>query len=296
VRLTDAAAVQPALLVRGLRRLALRRGVEIYEGTPVRKLVRSAPAVLETAAGRVEADAVAIAAGAWSARLRELRRAIVPIGSHIVLTEPIPDRLRELGWTGGELLGDTRMLVHYAQVTREGRIAFGRGGGAIGSAGRVLHAHEVDPRTVSIVADDLRRWFPSLGDVRITHAWGGAVDHAPGHLPWVGAVGDHGNVHYAAGFSGNGVAPSAFVGRILGRRALGIRDELTTCALVSGPPGYLPPEPVRSLGGRVVRGAVRRAEALEERGRRPDPLTSALRRLVWFTTPVALEPRRWRRG
>jgi glycine/D-amino acid oxidase-like deaminating enzyme len=234
---------------------------------------------------------VAIGLGAWGARLRELRRAFLPVASHIVATEPIPDRLSELGWTGGELFGDARVLVHYAQVSPDHRIVFGRGGGVFGSAGRISGRHFADPRVVEIVAADLRRWFPSLAGVAITHAWGGPVDHAPGHLPWVGTLGDHGAVHYAAGFSGNGVAPSAFLGQILGRRALGIRDELTQCALVGGPPGYLPPEPLRTAGGFVVRDAVARAEAGEERGRRPDPVTGALRRLVWFTVPPALDPR-----
>jgi glycine/D-amino acid oxidase-like deaminating enzyme len=293
---TDAAAIQPALLARGLRRVALRRGVRIFEGSPMLRLERSRPAAVVTPAGRVEADQVVLALGAWASGVRELRRAVVPVGSHIVLTEPVPELVERLGWTGGELLGDARMLVHYAQVTRDGRIAFGRGGGAIGAFGRVGVGHMVDPATVDVVAADLRRWFPVLRDVRITHAWGGAVDRAPGHLPFAGALGDHGNVHYATGFSGNGVAPSAFLGAILGRLALGVRDDHTTCALVSGPPGYLPPEPLRLLGGVVVRDAVRRAEAVEERGGRPGPVTAALRRLVWFTVPPALEPRMRGRG
>jgi glycine/D-amino acid oxidase-like deaminating enzyme len=230
---------------------------------------------------------VAITLGAWAAQLRELRRAFLPVASHIVATEPIPDRLAGLDWT---LFGDTRTLVHYAQVSPDGRIVFGRGGGVFGTAGRVTGRHFADPRVVDVVAADLRRWFPALADVAITHAWGGPVDHAPGHLPFVGQIGAA--VHYAAGFSGNGVAPSAFLGRILGRRVLGVRDELTSCGLVGGPPGYLPPEPLRTAGGWLVRDAVGRAEATEERGGRPDPMTDALRRLVWFTVPRALEPRR----
>jgi len=294
-RLTDAAAVQPALLARGLRRVLLGRGVEIHERTPMLGLDRGAPAVVRTPAGRVHASAVVLGLGAWAAGVRELRRAVVPVGSHIVLTEPIPERIAELGWTGGELLGDTRLLVHYAQVTRDGRIAFGRGGGAIGPAGRVLRSHFVDPRTVAIVAAGFRRWFPQLADVALSHAWGGAVDRAPGHLPFAGTLGDHDNIHYATGFSGNGVGPSALLGRMVGRRALGMRDEYTGNALTSGPPGYLPPEPARILGGVVVRDAVRRAEGAEERGERAGPLSDALRRLVWFTTPKAVEPRLWGR-
>ncbi len=131
--------------------------------------------------------------------------------------------------------------------------------------------------------------------MRLTHAWGGAVDRAPGHLPFAGAAGEHANLHYGAGFSGNGVAPSAFVGAILGRRVLGIRDDHTTCGLVGGPPGYLPAEPLRSIGATVVRGAVRRAEAAEDAGAVPGAVSRRLRGLVSFTTPRALEPRLWRR-
>jgi glycine/D-amino acid oxidase-like deaminating enzyme len=295
-RLTDAAAVQPALLARGLRRLLLRRGVSIYEGTPMLGLGRGAPAVVRTPGGRVQAGAVVLGLGAWAAGVRELRRAVVPVGSHIVVTEPIPERIAELGWTGGELLGDTRLLVHYAQVTRDGRIVFGRGGGAIGPAGRVLRSHFVDPGTVRVVAADFRRWFPQLADVRLTHAWGGAVDRAPGHLPFVGTLGEHGNIHYATGFSGNGVGPSVLLGRMVGRRALGVRDEYTGAnGLTDGPPSYLPPEPARILGGVVVRDAVRRAEGAEERGEPAGAVSGALRKLVWFTTPGAVEPRLWRR-
>jgi hypothetical protein len=127
--------------------------------------------------------------------------------------------------------------------------------------------------------------------VRLSHAWGGAVDRAPGHLPFVGTLGDHGNVHYATGFSGNGVGPSVLLGRMVGRTALGVRDEYTANALTGGPPSYLPPEPARILGGVVVREAVRRAEGAEERGQRAGALSGALRRLVWFTMPREIEPR-----
>jgi glycine/D-amino acid oxidase-like deaminating enzyme len=288
-RLTDAAAVQPALLARGLRRALIERGVEVHENTKMVSLDRAAGVVRCAGGGEVAAESVVLALGAWASGVRELRRAVVPVGSHIVVTESIPDRLAELGWTGGELLGDTRLLVHYAQVTHDGRIAFGRGGGAIGPGGRVLRRHFVDPATVRVVADGFRRWFPQLDDVSLTHAWGGAVDRAPGHLPFAGSLSPR--VHYVTGFSGNGVGPSALLGRIAGRMALGVEDEYTTCGLVSGPPAYLPPEPARLIGGVVVRDAVRRAEGAEERGERAGAIANALRKMVWFTMPRALEPR-----
>ncbi|MEA2360118.1 MAG: hypothetical protein QOI62_3378 [Solirubrobacteraceae bacterium] len=279
----DSASVQPALLARGLRRLALRRGIQIFEGTRMLGLERTRPAAVITTAGRIEAEEVVIATNAWAAQLRELRRAIVVVGTQIVLTEPIPDRVAE-AWRAGALLGDARLFVHYAQVTREGRIAFGRGGGAIGALGRVVPRHFADDRIAASVAEDFRAWFPQLADVRLTHAWGGPVDRAPGHMPFVGSLGE-GNVHYGVGYSGNGVGPSALIGRILARRALHVRDAYTECVLTGGPPGYLPPEPLRFVGATLVRTVVRRAEEREEAGGRIGPAGRLAKRLVTFSLP-----------
>jgi glycine/D-amino acid oxidase-like deaminating enzyme len=287
--LRDSAAVQPALLVRGLRRVALRRGVRIFEGSPMLALERRSPARVVTPAGAVTADQVVLATNVWGARIRELRRSVFVVGTQIVLTEPIPERLERLPWRDGLLLGDARFFVHYAQVTQEGRIAFGRGGGAIGPANRVTAAHFADQRTADIVARDFRRWFPELADVRLTHAWGGPVDRAPGHLPFVGSLGDHANVHYALGYSGNGVAPSALIGRILASRALDAKDEYACSPLVTGPPGVLPPEPVCSAGAVAVRSLVQRTEEQEEAGKAP----AALGRLSKRLASLSLPPRAW---
>jgi glycine/D-amino acid oxidase-like deaminating enzyme len=291
VRHTDAAAVHPGRLVRGLRRVALEKGVRIFEATPLIGLQVGEDVLAQTPAGTVRADRLILATGAYSGGFRSLRRAFVPIGSHILLTEPIGERLGELPWSDGELFGDARLMVHYAQVTTGGRIAFGRGGGAIGPAGRVVGAHFHDSATVASIAADFRRWFPALADVRFSHSWGGAVDRAPGHLPFVGSLDRDGRVLYGLGYSGNGVGPSALVGRILALRALGIDDSDSRSPLCSGPPGYLPPEPFRSLGGALVRRAVERAERAEEAGR-PAGLAGRMRGLVTATTPRWLEPRR----
>jgi glycine/D-amino acid oxidase-like deaminating enzyme len=295
VRHTDAAAVDPAKLVRGLRRVALERGVRIHEGTPMVSLEHQPSLHVLTPAGRVDADRVVLATGVYSGGIRELRRAFVPVGSQIIATEPIPERLAGLGWASGELFGDSRLMVHYAQVSPDGRIIFGRGGGAIGPAGRVLPSHLHDPKRTQIVIDDFRRWFPDLADVAITHAWGGAVDRAPTHLPFAGRLTSSPDVVYALGYSGNGVAPSALLGRIAGRMALGIEDEDTTSPIAKGPLGYLPPEPLRSVGGALVRAAVELAERAEDRGSRWK-LSKPLRPLVSATVPRALEPRLRRQG
>jgi hypothetical protein len=142
-----------------------------------------------------------------------------------------------------------------------------------------------------VVAADFAEWFPALAGVALTHAWGGPVDRAPGHLPFVGSLGDHDNVHYAIGYSGNGVGPSALIGRILARRALGADDEYTRCALVSGVPGYLPPEPLFSAGAPFVRDLVQRTEEREQCGIAPGAVGRLAKRLVSVSLPPFRRPR-----
>jgi hypothetical protein len=114
--------------------------------------------------------------------------------------------------------------------------------------------------------------FPQLEGRRITHAWGGPIDVSPSHLPQIGTL-DGAPVHYAFGFTGNGVGPCHLAGRILAALAT---NEPTPLALVDPTPPLVPPEPIALLGGTLVRRAFLRKERLEEEGRSPDLLTRAV--------------------
>jgi glycine/D-amino acid oxidase-like deaminating enzyme len=182
----------------------------------------------------------------------------------------VPDVLEELGWTGGEAVADSRTLLHYLRATRDGRIAFGWGGGRMGLGGRRLGVLEVDAGVAETVRAGLLRFFPQLQGRRVTHAWGGPIDVSPTHLP---IFGSRGRVHHGFGFTGNGVGPSYLGGEILARLALDLRDEITRLALVEPGRKLFPPEPLRWLGGTVIREALVRRDAAMDAGREPDPVS-----------------------
>ncbi len=293
-RLTDAAAVHPALLVRGLRRVALRLGVRIYEGSPVLTLDQRRGVSLLTPAGRLEAGAAVVALGAWTATLLpELARALVVVPSHVLATEPLGKRIEQLAWSEGELLCDGQASVHYAQVTPAGRVVFGRGGdGPLGWRSRPRPAHFADADALSRLVGDFRRWFPDLADAAITHGWGGPVDRSPSRLPMIGRS-ERGpeTVYYAVGYSGNGVAPSFLVGKILASLASATRDTYASCGLVGPPTRWFPPEPLRSVGGELLRRGALAADDREAAGTRPRRLEAAARRTMALTLPDVFRPR-----
>jgi len=267
---------QPALLARGLRRVALERGIRIYEGTRVTGIDRGSPPVLHLASGRLVAERVVFATNAWAAGLRELHTRLVAITSDIVVTEPIPGRLQQIGWTGGEAVSDSQLMVHYYRTTRDGRIAFGKGGWGIALAGRIGAGFDRDARRAADVTENFHRIYPQLRDVAITHDWSGPIDRPADGLPLIGRLGGREHLLYGVGWSGNGVAPSLVGARILASLALGRRDEWSTSPLVDRRGAHLPPEPVRYVGAHIVRSAVVRKERADAAGRRPRRIDTLL--------------------
>jgi glycine/D-amino acid oxidase-like deaminating enzyme len=274
----DAATVQPARLARGLRRALLERGVRIFEETPVRRFRAGPPAEAETPLGSVVAERAVIAVNAWGIHWRRFRPSLAVRGSYIVLTAPAPERLAEIGWTGGEAIWDLRASLHYLRTTPDGRIAFGAGGLQPDLARRIGPRFAYDERFVRIVAGDLRRMFPSFRDVPLVSAWGGPIDVSGLHLPFFGSNRAR-NVHHGMGYTGNGVGPAHLGGKILARLALGVEDRYTALPIVRREPMRFPPEPLRSPGVLVVNRAIRRKDDEElERGR-ANPLVSLVARL-----------------
>ena len=268
----DDATVHPARLALGLRARVIERGALVFERSRVRALRAGADVVAETDGGRVRAGAAVLAVNAAARGVAPLRHRLAVTSSHIVLTEPVPDAIEALGWTGGESITDARTFVHYFRTTRDGRIAFGWGGGRLAAGARLGGRVEVDPAVARETRRHLEALLPPVAGRRITHAWGGPIDVSPSHLPQVGTL-DGAPVHFAFGFTGNGVGPSHLAGRILAARAAGERPDVE---LPGSDPVAVPPEPLAWAGGMVVRAAFLRRERLEEAGRRPDPLTRAV--------------------
>ena len=304
-----AATVQPATLARGLRRVLLERGVVIAEGTeaieidgvragPLGRLgagARRAPSRrgngrglrpvrirTQSAAGdgEVLAGSAVMAINAWAGGWPWFAQRLVTWSSYIVLTQPIPDRLADIGWTGGEGVADARFTLHYLRTTPDGRIAIGGGGGRAGFGGAIGGVFTDDLQAARRAAAGLRRLFPSIADVPIEDAWGGPIDISADHLPWVGSVRGR-PIHYAHGYSGNGVGPSVVGARILAALATERADDPALgLPLANGrPPRRFPPEPARYIGARLVREAAARRESMEERGEEPGLLLREISRL-----------------
>lgn len=274
------ATVHPGHLVRALRRAALESGVRIYENTRMRRLRRRGTPTIVTDGGELVADRVVIATNAWAAGLPELHTRLFVISSDMIATEPMPDRLDRIGWRDGPGITDSQTLVCYYRTTESGRVAFGKGGWAIGFGGWMPSAMERHQGRADMVARDFRRYYPMLRDARITHDWAGPIDRTYNSLPILGWLNREKTIAYGVGWSGNGVGPSVVGGRILSSLVLGLDDEWSRSGLVEAPAKHFPPDPIRYVGAHVVREALIRKERSEALELKPNPIAVALGNLA----------------
>ena len=283
-----AAQVQPALLARGLRRVAIERGVRIYESTPLNSLSLTNPAIVQTPKASVRAEKVVLAMNAWSVRWAAIRKAVAVVSGDIIITPPIPDELEQMGWTDGLGVSDGRALVHYYRTTLDGRIAFGKGGmsGRFCFGGHVGNQVEGESELSGHLLDWLRKIYPTLSSMAAPTSWRGPVDRTQSGLPVFWHLGDYKNVFFGVGFSGNGVGPTHLAGKILASLALERQDEWASCPLVRAPERDFPPEPFRYLGSNLIRTALEEKDRADDEERAPSLRSRLLVRLA----PAGVSP------
>ena len=265
------ARIQPASLAAGIAAAAQRRGAEIYEATPVSSITAAGAgdgigAVASTKFGDVRARAVLRCTEGYTSALPGQRRTLLPMSSHMIVTEPLPAAAwQEIGWGGYETLGDEAHAYMYAQRTADGRIALGGRGVPYRFGSAVDHLGETDQSTVNALTGVLRRMFPAAGDTAIAHAWCGVLG-----VPrdWCATVtyNPASGTGWAGGYTGTGVAASNLAGRTLADLVAGEPSPLTSLPWVGHRSRTWEPEPARWAGVHGLYALYRLADRLESAG------------------------------
>ncbi len=274
----DCAAIHPGRLVRGLAEAVERRGVAVYEQT--RALEPRSGAVL-TDRGTVRAPVVVRATEGYTPGLPGQRRALVPVYSLMVATEPLPSSFwSAAGLARRETFTDLRRMIIYGQRTEDDRLAFGGRGAPYHFGSRVSPSFDRDPRVHRAIEATLVELFPALGPrPPISHRWGGPLG-----VPrdWTASVGfDRATgLAWGGGYVGDGVGTSNLAGRTLADLITGSSSELTSLPWVGHRSRWWEPEPLRWLGINAGLRLTELADARESRTGRPSRLGALVDRVV----------------
>ena len=201
----NALHLHPLNYVTGLARAAAEQGVSVHEHSRVRRIERDGAGwCLRTEAGEVHAAIVVLACGGYLAHLqRDVDRAVLPIATYVMTTEPLGARMQQCLHTQAAIY-DTRFAFDYYRALKDTRLLWG---------GRIS-VRDRSPRAVQkVLMRDLLRVFPQLEDVRIDYAWSGLMSYARHQMPQLGTRGD--GLWWMQAFGGHGAAPTVAAGELL---------------------------------------------------------------------------------
>jgi glycine/D-amino acid oxidase-like deaminating enzyme len=271
------AAIHPAKLARGLADAVEARGASIYEQTRASAIE---PGVVHTDRGTLRADVVVRATEGYTPRLAGQRRAIAPVYSLIIATEPLPQAIwDEIGLAERETFADYRHLIIYGQRTADGRMVFGGRGAPYHFGSRIDASYDRVPAVFAALQRTLGELFPVLRDVEITHRWGGPLGVA---RDWHASVGLDRitGLAWAGGYVGDGVSTTNLAGRTLADLILRNDSPLADLPWVGHRSPRWEPEPLRWLGANAGLRAMTWADAAEARNGRSSRLAGAVNRLL----------------
>jgi glycine/D-amino acid oxidase-like deaminating enzyme len=253
--------VEPARLAWGLRQACLDAGVVIHERTAARDLGRDgARMVVRTDAGVVRADRVALATNAFPSLLRRLRLMTVPVYDYVLMSEPLSaEQKAAIGWERRQGVGDASNCFHYYRLTRDDRILWGGYDAVYHYGSRIEPRLEQGP-THEVIARHFFETFPQLEGLSFSHRWAGVIDTCTRFAAFFGTA-HGGQVAYALGYTGLGVAATRFGADVMLDLLAGEQTERTSLRMVREKPLPFPPEPVRAAGINLTRRAMMRADA-----------------------------------
>jgi len=261
--MSHCAAIQPALLARGLADIVEKHQVRLFEQTPVLEINGRR---LRTPQGNVTAQTIVLATEGYSNTFPGQQRRLIPLHSMMVVTEPLStEQIEAIGCPARFTFGNLDHITTYGQLTRDNRIAFGcRGSYGFGSK---IHQFDSAEAEFDIVRKTLLRFFPVLEGIRFTHAWGGVMGVSRSLRPFVNYDKATG-MAWAGGYFGNGVGAANLAGRTVADLILGRDTGRVRTPWVNPPESHLKwePEPVRWLGVNARRHLMQLSDRAEHKG------------------------------
>lgn len=207
--------LNPAKYIFGLAKAAAGYGVSLVEYAKATRITRTGNSfIVTTSKGEVKTKDVLLATNGYTTNMfPKARRGVFPIGSYIIVTEPLPDDLQKEISPKDRVFYDSKIFLNYFCLTPDGRMLLG---------GRANLSPNLDLKDSAIYLQKrLLEIYPQLKGIPITHSWTGRLGISFDQMPHVGVLD---GVHYAFGFSGHGISIGSYLGKEVGELLAKTRD------------------------------------------------------------------------
>tara|TARA_B100000965_G_scaffold363663_1_gene346631 strand:- start:446 stop:1855 length:1410 start_codon:yes stop_codon:yes gene_type:complete len=274
-------SLQPALLVRGLKKIAEKKGIKIFEHSKMLSYKNEKKIIVKSTNGSVKCKKLVVAINAWTPSFFNfLSNSVILVSSDMIISEPISSELEKLNLNNGLVVLDSNLFTHYYRSTIDGRIMFGKGGNTFSLNNKVIKSFDGPSSIENFLKKSLINFFPSLLHKKITQSWNGPSERTKTGFPFFGHHPKNKNIIYGFGYSGNGILPTFVGGEILSDMVLEQENDWTESNFCKGPIKLFPPEPFRWIGAMIIRNAVRRKENAEQNELNPNWIDKQLAKLA----------------
>jgi len=240
------AGLNPAQYVAGLARAAAQAGAVLCDRTRVEGVEPETKQAakgyrVRTSRGTLWARDILVATGGYTGgAIPALQRKIIPIGSYIIVTEPLPEDLARGVSPRNRMMYDSKNYLHYFRLTPDRRMLFG------GRAAFFPETADSIRASAQILRRGMVKVYPQLREIKVEYAWGGTLDFAFDLMPHAGQLA---GLYYALGYAGHGVAMATYLGTKMAEVMCGKLDEnpfnalpfpRAPLGLYNGRPWFLP--------------------------------------------------------
>ncbi|MCB9288715.1 MAG: FAD-dependent oxidoreductase [Lewinellaceae bacterium] len=248
---TVGGTLNPGLLISSLRKIALEKGVQLFEKTPVLRLDDSQPVAAHCPEGSVKAEAAVLATNAYTNALDWKKRLVTPIYTAMCETEPLTtDQLDAIGWKGREGIYTAHEQLENYRLTARNTIVTG------GKYVKIPYGFQVSdtyvPALFTRIEKVFRERFHQFPDIEMKAFWGGWLGMVLDFMPVLGVTGRHRNIHYGLGFSGHGIPQTLMMGEMLAEQVQG--REHPRAGVLERRVMAMPPEPIKWLASQALSG------------------------------------------
>jgi glycine/D-amino acid oxidase-like deaminating enzyme len=255
---TEGGILNPIKLIDGLKRIALKQGVQVFEHSSVRNLKQGQ---IQTEKGILNSRKIILATDVYSHFLfPKLLNRFLPLYDYILVSDPLTSaQLESIGWKNRQGVTDARTFFNYYRLTRDNRILWGTSEAKYYSPNSVNASHDHSEAHYKALQESFVKHFPQLEELRFEFAWGGAIASTTRLTPFFGSF-HNGQTLYALGYTGHGIGSTRIAAKILAHQALERSNPLLDLSMVRNKPFPYPPEPVRRVAVEQVTKALLRTD------------------------------------
>ena len=230
----DCAMIDPAKLVREMKKIVENQGVVIFENSPLRSFIRDSKNrfLIQTNQGEIISEFLVFASSAYSSYFPEFKYYQIPLITHMVLTEKLSDKqLDSINWKIRSCVEDQQHIPHYCRLTSDNRLLMGGGNFSIHYSSFIRDNYNY--KIFNSLEKHIIKVFPQLKGINITHKWGYPVSATFDMNPVIGHIGSDKKAIFSIGSNGRGLSLAILNGKTIAELICN-QDTINTGSFVVG--------------------------------------------------------------